>query len=1734
MDRPADTSSTAVLVRRSWQRTPGQLSPVRSVLLLVRRVGSLALVVLLIGVMLSLLLSLKRYAPLVAVFGSGYQLPWRPLAMSDEDRLLLEGLSRSPPSIFEPRVVSWEDASSDLATDSPQDFVSSFVARIAAQRPGGPAENVIIAYLSMIGTIDSEGVACLVPPRISETEMVTGSERLVSVKKLLEDLRASVDPQVNLVVVLDACHGHLAWPLGLLEGGFPVAVQATLNELGLNRTWVVVPAAAGETSQGDAADQVSVFARFFAGGLEGSADRHAAGDRNGVVDLHELLTYLQTEVPRYTLSRYGVRQTPLVMPAPSESDAPQLTWARTPGLLATLGGTATPVEDQAAGELSAADDADDDWWLRDRWRTAALIRESASHQRPRMWQQYQRLLLRAEALRNAGVASQQQLAQVEVLAERLEIELTSMDVADTQYLASLRLQPLVALTDEQARELDLTDWVDDLKQAVLDTQGKLKPPADTAYVTVDLWNRRADAAWQWLIKRIEAGGRLDAGMLQRWLDKLGSTGGVIQAEPTQIHAVRMLLSELDPQVWQQRPEIPAKVLRLIGRSREACFPSDVRADRLIAMLTPRLAVDEQLRRAIDLTLVGDEDSLQEAEKLLVEIDGAQARILEIGQQASAAYRASDDLFDEFPWLIAWLAREHRVAALSGVSATSERVQLTARDFDWQSTIDTVRRFQRVVDQTPRVALELLSADVMEKPRIVEEVLQRLAQGQQDAQAAVSPLRDALAASVNELTSAAPDTAETLGRLSRILDTPLVRGDVRLRLLQKANRLRRLLREVAYDESDTVTERETVSNDDVMAAWTTWHDIAVHPIVPVLTTRIDGVSVRPLQVGEIAASLGRQLAAVLAEIGRIPQAMVDVEQAATRVENEIPTVPLGPQRDAKRIESLITIGSGDSSWRRFAGILSQVGMSQQSPVRKSLLASWHDRLITAADDALNDFWAGALPQAPVWCLAASRGFLEKAEEVVREARIEHGTLYRRSLRIRLEQLENASGLAFGKGDYGVLQLDPRVVRLYDSRILQDSPPNVVVVTPELGVPTGLATLRFAETDSGKPLPLAVGSDGSAALRLPLPIGTQRSPGKIEWRLADSAAGLFGGVSGSQRDTEQVIDAIASFRGHQLVTAAPVALGAAIRVIEWQRSEAQSPRVTVRGEISRNRAAAIVFDCSGSMGERLPDGRTRLEAGREALYEVLETIARDGGWSVSLWLYGHRTRWTRDDRGEFKPAFTQAGMLEEKQALAEGGEFRLLPGDDVEQVMSLQPLVPIQVVHIRSILDAIEPGGETPLYLAIDQAVQSDFSGGNPGPSHVLVVTDGANDQSGGRITTASDVQRTLSLLNFRRKEPDQVRIDVIGFDLQPGGYDRQIRLQDLQSLAADCRGTFFDATDAPSLSASLRSSLEVQRWQVHAGSAEEPVTSRLNEAVVLPSPVFGTVQTYDVALESPAGGQPRRVSIAGGEAIELFVAGQGRKLEFRRYDGGTEQGLRDAAANLPDPLSPDRQWFLGAHLASRSGHAVRIPLSVQNGVADGFSPKPVEIWVELQPAGPQGPVGLPYVFTDCAFQVGRPVPVLDLVARDWPAAATQAEIRAWIRFEPAVPEVSLPVASLAPGVERSLEISSCPESRVTARVAPLKSRSELVLTVVEEHPREVADKLPLLKVAVPRGCKKAVHIRVPDTGRVRHEFTVEMIDEQVASDVMLTVTDRRAIQRDAIGPVSPGAPPPTLRVTIPSP
>lgn len=83
--------------------------------------------------------------------------------------------------------------------------------------------------------------------------------------------------------------------------------------------------------------------------------------------------------------------------------------------------------------------------------------------------------------------------------------------------------------------------------------------------------------------------------------------------------------------------------------------------------------------------------------------------------------------------------------------------------------------------------------------------------------------------------------------------------------------------------------------------------------------------------------------------------------------------------------------------------------------------------------------------------------------------------------------------------------------------------------------------------------------------------------------------------------------------------------------------------------------------------------------------------------------------------------------------------------------------------------------------------------------------------------------------------------------------------------------------------------------------------------------------YTLRLE----GRPQttaKVAVAGGESLELFVSTDGTRLEHRRYDGGTEQGIRARHEDLPDPTDAQQRWFVAAHLPKREGSAaVRFPV-----------------------------------------------------------------------------------------------------------------------------------------------------------------------------------------------------------------
>jgi hypothetical protein len=1719
--KPVDAKPSQVGQRESWRRSPAaRTERNRLNWLMFRRIGLTAAALSLLVALLWVLFSIKHRVPLIVGFATTYAPPMSPIMLSQEDRDLLKRLSVSG-RVFRPASVSWQDASEQIQSGNATEIVAALAAAAGRARPGGPGNDMIFVYLAMTGTLDRDGRPCLIPPAVVDVPVADESLNYIRVDRLLGELRSAVKPGTGIVLVLDSSRASLNWPLGVSDGGFAPAVESLLTDSKPVRTWVLLSAGAGQLAHTNPADGQTVFARFFAMGFRGAADNAPHGNGNGRIELWEMAAYLAEEVDRWSLAHCGERQTPLLVPGISggrAADDPQVAWvvSRTPADQLNISLKAVSVTASALNNRSSADVDEADWWLRERWRMAEKLRLIGTHERPYLWENYRQHLMLAEQLRWAGAAFSDELIRVETLVERFELRLETFQVTNTSRLPSLRLRRLNRMqqTDSGA-DPAMTAWQEALIKYVMEPPppGTPAPLVEPVPVSSGTWLDTTTVAWDWLIAQVGAGVVIDRDMLARWVERVGEKPANVPVEPLQVHVARMMLRWLDPAVWRAAPSLPGQLLRLVSLSRDAAYPLDVRADRVVEAFTPRLEYDKKIRLAIDLLFVGDTASLERAGSLVAECSEAFKAIQAVADETSRSIRFCDLVHDELPWLAAWYVREMRSIADAGADREGPG-NAFVQSFAWTPLLDALHRFDDGLFE------RLSISAAREKASTPSELVAGLAENRKAIEQYYKPLRAAFDVSCEDLASLAADTPATLAGIQRLLETPLAMGNVRMQLIERADRLQRRF---ALAETPVADPRRRALPKPVaataVAGWIPWRETLIHPLLPILRREFQGTATTPSQSREVAVAVGRQVAEVREMARSLPKELAQLQELEFKADSS---------GQAGLSEVLEYMRRGEFLARSLAAVTSHRNMfNETTPTQKSLMSAWHDRLVNVADTMLDDFWAGLEAEDPIWSFEASRIMLQKAVDLTRDAKINHGELTRRKVEERLLNLEAAAD-AFGK-----VSFTPKSVLLFPPQIRDDAPANRTRLTVDRDVPSGVASMWLAESMHDRPLPVLRGSGAASVPRLPVLVGATADPTETIWRLDGSSERLLGPQGGLTRADSNVLDMVMWYRGHRIVTGMPLETAATIRTTEWRAAEAVSPRVTVRGDLPRNQSVSIVFDCSGSMGERLPDGRTRLEAGRESLYELLETISRDGGWSGSLWLYGHRTKWSRDSRGRYSAGLTEAGKRERDKTVADGKPFRLVPGDDVEQVMEMQPLSPVQVLRMRSILDAQEPGGETPLYRAINEALRVDCGAANPGPAHVLAVTDGANDQSGGTIVTSSDVLRTLSRVNFKRSRQNEVRVDVIGFNMMAGRFDREMRLQELQSLAGDSGGRYFDATDPGKLAVSLRNSLRISRWGVEGGLAARDLV-KLDEPISLPRPVGGRTDTYDVKLDAGPSSPRRRIAVSGNEGLELFLAGGGRSLEFRRYDGGTEQGLRDSVTNLPDPSDPSRRCFIGAHMAVRDGTDVTLPVSIQNSDPSGFSPRPVEAWVEVQPKSARGAIGLPYVFYDLSWQPFRPAPVLNLTAPNWPLAATTAEIRCWFRFRTAEPEVAVPLQDLVPGVERRFDIKCLPGSTVRAIVSASENTPRyLRLSVIEEHPQPTANNLPLLKVAVSPGCLRAVHILEPGTGRVRHEFEVAIVDGQLSGDVRLLVTDRQAIIKNAVGSLTATGAAEPLIVPIPA-
>ena len=1298
-------------------------------------------------------------------------------------------------------------------------------------------------------------------------------------------------------------------------------------------------------------------------------------------------------------------------------------------------------------------------WLRARWMACANMRERGVREHPMVWAEHEHALLRAERLCFAGNVDHDDLNDQKIAVETTERQLSRMTIESAQ-LPGFRLAHLAS---GETGEIN-AGWLGQLDAWASDPAGKAVDGSPAAAPCSDPveWRGRADEAWQRMVTVVRAGALIDRAAWERWLEIVGPppAGTIV---PFEMHAAT-LLRQCVPSGVERQSTLLTRIAMLSQSAAEAAFPDEARADAPLMALAPRAEGDAARRRAFDLALIGDDASMSLAAHEAGRAESAYAHTAQTGKVVSDAWKTLDRVRAELPWLAIWSAAAQRADTTWGVGDSQAHLAKVSVDLDWE----------RLAAAT--ASLEDLLSRAHSEGDSAAAATEALNVGAKEVRAAYMTLREAYDTTCATLATSAPDTPPTLAAIRAALRIPLVDGIRRIQLLERQSTLSQSL---SSQQTHGERERPKPSTPDISAigaGWVAWQGTRVDPLLPALSLRATATgTTTAAELATTVGTWGQTVRLAVSEFGRSGDRPEDTDAAAYRR-----LAPIAASLTAR--ESLP------------ADRLSAAALQQRR--------AWHDRLLRTAEDLMDDFFADSTPEAPPWFAAAADICIKQASVTADDDGASATT------RTRLGHLEMLAR------KWGEINASPLTVMPTNG----DSAEVFFTLHPEAGVPDGDAAAWLDDQSGAGPVWLRPATDGDATQRIGVPVRADDERPAVDRRTIRVDRRSASALAASQ---EGSIAFNAIFRGHRIAVNLPERPQDGRPPIVWNAGPPLAPRVTLKGHRQRRESVSFVFDCSGSMGEQIPGGGRRFDVAKRALIEVLRQMAVSGDWDASLWVYGHRTRWAKQADGSYGAALSMVGERERDAAAREGLLFDAKPGNDVQQVLPMQQLGPGRAHAAEQLIDRLAPAGETPLYLAITRALQTDVSARNAEtPSRIVVITDGVNSQTDVQPpTTASDVLDALAKVDRGRASP--VPIDVVAFDFRLGAEEKA-SLDELAMVAEKSRGSLIHAADGDRLMAALREALNLTRWKVQ-GADGMPHVAELGQAVELPAVAPPSRQAYEVTLDSAAAPVSSTITVTGGESLELFVAPEGRGLEHSRYDGGTEQRIRDSHDDLPDPANPQARWFVAVHLPRRNGSAVRFPVSIQNSDETLFSPRPHELWAEVIPAARDG--SQPRVFVDADYQPHRPVPVIDLLVPDWPQDAAEAEIRLWFTTVPVEPTISIDLADLPFDARRAFPIPLLPGVSIECLLEK-SGEGRALLRVTERHPPATSAGLPVLRVRLEPECLRAVHHPVdPSAGTVDHEFEFPLHGGSVAPGTRLTLLEAGQLRERAVAAE-------TLRVPVP--
>lgn len=572
---------------------------------------------------------------------------------------------------------------------------------------------------------------------------------------------------------------------------------------------------------------------------------------------------------------------------------------------------------------------------------------------------------------------------------------------------------------------------------------------------------------------------------------------------------------------------------------------------------------------------------------------------------------------------------------------------------------------------------------------------------------------------------------------------------------------------------------------------------------------------------------------------------------------------------------------------------------------------------------------------------------------------------------------------------------------------------------------LSSLSNRLTNSGQ-------LDGCIAFRLQPTGETSWGPGfKMNFPLDPN--GVFKTWKVSSESNSRLV---AFFRGHVFQTSVLLKSLAGHQVTVLPEPDKES-QVTLVGDRSGPAAVVFILDCSQSMAQSIKtelignEQVPRLEFAKGVLSTMLRELALRRDTRVGVRFFGHRSGWSTD--------LPSVRMRQESYQ----GKFPdlLVPENDVELALPVGRFTLVEADKIKKQMESIKPWGQSPLNLALIQAV-NDFEFEPEGTQKsIVVITDGKNYQfSPNRDTTGSPRLTTLSDVTSQ-VEAKKVPIFILGFGIPED--EREEAEESFYSIAEKSGGKYFAVSSGKELLQTMRNQLKLGTYRVYS-TQQGPADSRRNQLHRLYDPVEIT--------------QPGDYRIVADSADLSFEVEGGEALQFRLEEGPVITGIpydrnQLEMVQLGNQSKAGRIQFR-AHRPNRNGETVDFVFSFQFA-KQAFTPRPKEIWIQIKPVYEKNELpkqnNSSFVFYDAAFSSKTPVPVMNCRVASWPTSSQTAEVRVFCKFDQTLPREVVPLKSwIGSGETQELRtVENIPGLKYRVETNAGRNGSSLI-RIVEEH------------------------------------------------------------------------------------